>query len=199
MFCESLRNGTLFIEKFEFLWFTNKLPNFFLARGEPALLGWLMHLSMMTSSNGNIFRVTGPLWGESTGHRWIPPQSPVAHTFDPFFDVRLNKRLSKHSRRQRFETAWRSLWRHSNDLLRPCQAMTCDRGICGRGLSINNRWNYCVLVTNRSMLRSSNLYYSKCMYPSYIQLNTDTLYCVQTQLQISALCCLVLKVWYVYF
>ena len=26
----------------------------------------------MTSSNGYIFRVTGPLWGESTGHRWIP-------------------------------------------------------------------------------------------------------------------------------
>ena len=27
---------------------------------------------MMTSSNGNFFRVTGPLWRESTGHRWIP-------------------------------------------------------------------------------------------------------------------------------
>ena len=27
---------------------------------------------MMTSSNGNIFRVTGPLCGELTGHRWIP-------------------------------------------------------------------------------------------------------------------------------
>ena len=26
----------------------------------------------MTSSNGNIFRVTGSLWGESNGHRWIP-------------------------------------------------------------------------------------------------------------------------------
>ena len=26
----------------------------------------------MTSSNGNIFRVTGPLWGEYTGERWIP-------------------------------------------------------------------------------------------------------------------------------
>ena len=26
---------------------------------------------MMTSSNGNIFRVTGPFWGESTGYRWI--------------------------------------------------------------------------------------------------------------------------------
>ena len=27
---------------------------------------------MMTSSNGNIFRVAGPLWGEFTCHRWIP-------------------------------------------------------------------------------------------------------------------------------
>ena len=28
--------------------------------------------SMMTSSNGNIFHITGPLWGESTGHWCIP-------------------------------------------------------------------------------------------------------------------------------
>ena len=28
---------------------------------------------MMTSSNGKIFHVTGLLWGESTGHQWIPP------------------------------------------------------------------------------------------------------------------------------
>ena len=28
--------------------------------------------TMMTSSNGNIFRVTGHLCGEFTGHRWIP-------------------------------------------------------------------------------------------------------------------------------
>ena len=26
----------------------------------------------MASSNGNISRVTGPLWGEFTGHLWIP-------------------------------------------------------------------------------------------------------------------------------
>ena len=26
----------------------------------------------MTASNGNIFRVIGPLWGESIGHRRIP-------------------------------------------------------------------------------------------------------------------------------
>ena len=27
---------------------------------------------MMTASNGNIFCVTGPLWGDFTSHRWIP-------------------------------------------------------------------------------------------------------------------------------
>ena len=38
---------------------------------------------MMTSSNGNIFRVTDPLWGESTGHRWIPltKASDVEHWY----------------------------------------------------------------------------------------------------------------------
>ena len=35
-----------------------------------ATLNW--HQFMMTSSNGNIFRITGPLWGESTCHWWIP-------------------------------------------------------------------------------------------------------------------------------
>ena len=53
---------------------------------------------MMTSSNGNIFRVTGPLCGE------FPAQWPVARSFDVFFDLRLNKRLSKHSKRRRSET-----------------------------------------------------------------------------------------------
>ena len=32
--------------------------------------------NMMTSTNGNIFRATGPLCGEFTGHRWIPRQRP---------------------------------------------------------------------------------------------------------------------------
>ena len=30
------------------------------------------HINMMTSSNGKIFRVTGPFCGEFTGHQWIP-------------------------------------------------------------------------------------------------------------------------------
>ena len=53
---------------------------------------------MMTSSNGNIFRVTGPLGGNSPITRELPPQKPVTQSFDVFFDIRLNKRLSKQSR-----------------------------------------------------------------------------------------------------
>ena len=52
-------------------------------------------ICMMTSSNGNIFRVTGPLCGEFTGPGEFPAQRPVTRSFDIFFDLRPNKRLSK--------------------------------------------------------------------------------------------------------
>ena len=71
---------------------------------------------MMTSSNGNIFRVTGPLCGEFTGPGEFPTQRPVTGSFDVFFDLRLNKRLSKHSWGWWFETLSWSLWRHHNVL-----------------------------------------------------------------------------------
>ena len=50
---------------------------------------------MMTSSNENIFRVTGHLCGEFTGPREFPTKGPVTRSIDVFFDLRLNKRLSK--------------------------------------------------------------------------------------------------------
>ena len=58
---------------------------------------------MMKSSNGNIFRVTGPLHGEFTGHRWISLIRPVTRSFDAFFDLCLDKRLGKQSKRRWFE------------------------------------------------------------------------------------------------
>ena len=45
------------------------------------------HWCMMTSSNGNIFRVTGHLCGEFAGHLWIPSQMPVTRLFYVFFDL----------------------------------------------------------------------------------------------------------------
>ena len=70
---------------------------------------------MMTSSNGNIFRVTGPLCGEFTGPGEFPTQRPVTRSFDIFFDLDLNKQLSKQSRGWWFETPSGSLWRQCND------------------------------------------------------------------------------------
>ena len=78
----------------------------------------LLHLIhfMMTSSNGNIFRLTGHLCGEFTGPRWIPRTRPVTRGFDIFFDLHPDKRLSKQSWGWWFETPSHSLWRHRNAL-----------------------------------------------------------------------------------
>ena len=57
----------------------------------------LPHGIILTSSNENIFCVTGPLWGEYTGHRWIPLTKAS--------DAELWYFLW-------FETQLRSMWRH---------------------------------------------------------------------------------------
>ena len=46
----------------------------------------------MTLSNGNIFRVTGPLWGEPPVTGGFPSQRPVTRSFEVFFDLPLSKR-----------------------------------------------------------------------------------------------------------
>ena len=45
----------------------------------------------------------------------FPSQRPVTRSFDVFFDLRLNKHLSKQSRGWSFETPSCSLWCHRND------------------------------------------------------------------------------------
>ena len=70
--------------------------------------------SMMTSSNGNSFRVTALCAENSSVPGEFPAQRPVTRSFDVFFDLRLNKGLSKQSWGRWFETLSCSLWRHSN-------------------------------------------------------------------------------------
>ena len=53
---------------------------------------------MMTLSNGNIFRFTGHLCGEFTGHRWIPHRwrlkSPALRLFtQPFIQARIKENI----------------------------------------------------------------------------------------------------------
>ena len=80
----------------------------------------------MTSSNGNIFRVTGHLCGEFTDPRWI--------RFDVFFDLRLNKRLSKQSWGWWFETLSCPLWRQWGYV---CGHFLCS---CSHVNAIELRW-----------------------------------------------------------
>ena len=92
--------------------------------------------TMMKSSNGNIFHVTGHLCGEFTGHRWISctkasdvelwcflwSAPEVSEWVIKFTDLSgdsgqwgLNKHLSKQWWGWWFETPSCPLWRHCND------------------------------------------------------------------------------------
>ena len=71
-------------------------------------ISWWRHQMETFSALLVLFEGNSPVTGE------FPSQGPVTRTFDVFFDLRLNKRLSKPSRRRWFETPSRSLWRHCN-------------------------------------------------------------------------------------
>ena len=58
----------------------------------------------------------GPLCGDFTGHRWNALTKASNVEFWCFFYMRMNKRLSKESRRRLFETPSRFLWHHCNAL-----------------------------------------------------------------------------------
>ena len=77
--------------------------------------------------------------------KWKPFQCcwPFKRTFDVFFDLRLNKRLSKHSKRRCFETPSRSLWRH-------CIVVTWLRTVMSTikpGVLVDRSWETCKLFS----------------------------------------------------
>ena len=89
------------------------------------------HEFMTTSSNGNLFRVTALCERNSSVTGEFPSQRPARRSFDVFFDLHLNQRLSKESRRRWFETPYRSSWRHCDikktDMITP-KAFTYQQG-----------------------------------------------------------------------
>ena len=69
---------------------------------------WWRHQMGTFSTLLDLCEENSPVTGE------FSTQRPVTQSFDVFFDLHLNKRLSNPSRRQWFETPSRSLWRHCN-------------------------------------------------------------------------------------
>ena len=74
----------------------------------------MIRISMMTSLNGNISALLALCEGIHQSPVDSSPKGQWRGALVFPSNVRLNKRLSKHSRRQWFETPWRSLWRHCN-------------------------------------------------------------------------------------
>ena len=71
---------------------------------------WCRHQMETFSALLAICAGNSPVPGE------VPPQKPVTRSFDVFFDLHLNKRLSKQSWCWWFETLSRPLWRHCNGI-----------------------------------------------------------------------------------
>ena len=79
----------------------------------PLLATWWRHNIDTFSALLALCARNSPVTGE------FPSQGPVTRNFGVFFDLRLNKRLSKQSRRRWFQMQSRLLWRHYNELLAP--------------------------------------------------------------------------------
>ena len=71
---------------------------------------WWRYQMEILSASLTICAGNSPVTGE------FPAQRPVTRSFDVFFNLRLNKRLRKHSRGWWFETQSQPLWRHCNDM-----------------------------------------------------------------------------------
>ena len=63
----------------------NSIPHGLSVMVPSLITRFLLRYTMMTSSDGNISRVTGPLCGEFTDHGWIPLTKPVTGIFSVFF------------------------------------------------------------------------------------------------------------------
>ena len=68
--------------------------------------------------------------GNSPATSEFPAQRPVTQSSDDFFDLRLNKRLSKQWRGWRFETPSRSLWRQWNEKCRNADLLMHRHATC---------------------------------------------------------------------
>ena len=82
-------------------------------------LGFILYKTVVTwwRHQMETFSALLAIWaGNSLFTGEFPTQRPVTRSFDVFFDLRLNKRLSKQSWGWWFETPLRSVWRHCNEL-----------------------------------------------------------------------------------
>ena len=99
------------VNLYDILWSVHNFPCYVgIMYINGAMIAWWRHQMKIFSALLALLSV------EFTGDRWIPLTKPSdARSFDAFFNLHLNKQLSKQSKRRWFETPSRSLWCHCND------------------------------------------------------------------------------------
>ena len=125
----------------------------------------MIHSCMKTSSHRNLSQLLTLCARNSLVTNEFPSQRSVARSFDVFFDLRLNKRLSKQSTRRWFETPWRSLWRHCNVILMLIIHVfiywRLSAIVCLNSLQINNNLENLVSFYTFSRIHTLNMYHGR--------------------------------------
>ena len=116
----SMKHGSKWIQislKFVLMCPINNKPALLQVMARLKAITWWRHQMETFSALLAICAGNSPVPGE------FPSQRPVTRSFDVFFDLRPNKRLSKQSWGWWFETLSRPLWRHRNDLNYCCVSL----------------------------------------------------------------------------
>ena len=111
-----------------------------------------------------ICKGNSPITGE------FPAQRPVTRSFDVFFDIRLNKRLSKQSWGWWFETLSCPLWRHCNVTLQCCHIFHWTQIMSGGSCCWPSLTEIWALISNYIHVFCGYNYSSKCMNEIYPKL-----------------------------
>ena len=92
---------------------------------------------------------------------------PVTRSFGVWFDLHLNKRLSKQSRGRWFETPWRSLLRHYNGLGR--NELNCSPDLRGPRLVVE-----CIVPLLNYYTPETNFGFTRCKFSQDSERKKDT-------------------------
>ena len=103
----------------------------------------------MTSPNGNISALMAICAGNPPVPGEFPAQRPVTRSFYVFFDLRLNKGLSKQSWGWWFETPSCPLWRHHNDAELGCFLCCQPEQTFAQTINSSTIWEAIIYVWRR--------------------------------------------------
>ena len=147
--CTKLHND-LIIEM-DVIWKNNCFVSFEFWMSFGGISSWWRHQMETFSALLAICAGSSPVTGE------FPAQRPVTRSFDVFFDLRPNKRLSEQSRGWWFETPSCKLWRHCN--VKDIPYLTLSGGFGVPNVNIfENKWDKTGIWSLANAVKTSQIH-----------------------------------------